>query len=357
METPRKLPNGRWQARYTAPDGTRKSAGTYRLKSEAQGAIAKAIADISRGVWTNEDVGKILFRDYAATVLEARRGELTPSSLRNFETHIRLRLNPAFGDMQMKNIRATSVKAWWGKMPATPTRRNAYMVLSSIFKHAIDDEIVVKSPCRVKGAGKDASKPRPELTMKDFYALYDLADEQFKVFLLVMVGSAMRTGEITGLNRKHFDAKTGTVTIEQQFKVEPGGMVLAEGTKTGAGRQITLSPDVTEALATYLKKNPAIGDVPIFQNSFGRRLSRRWVWDKWDALRGAAGLEWAHVHDLRHTSLTEYLRAGANEKDTMARAGHTDPRSMMRYQHTNLQRDAAISAAMGERMRRTGAIV
>lgn len=350
MEQPRKLKNGTWQARYTAPDGTRPSAGVFPTRKLAQQAIARAIADISRGVWVNDQAGTELFKDYAGTVLQARQGELTPSSWKNFEAHIRLRLNPAFGRMRLKDIKPTTVKAWWGRLPETPTRRNAYMVLSNILKHAVDDELIKASPCRVKGAGRDPSKPRPELTMDDFWRLYDLADEQFRIFLLVTVDSGMRTGETTGLDRRHFDRKTGLVNIEQQFVMEPGGQVLKEGTKTGAGRKLTLSPWVAEQLTDYLRKNPAIGDVPLFQNSHGRRLSKRWVWDRWNTIREQAGLEWAHVHDLRHTALSEYHRSGATTKDTMARAGHKDTRSMDRYQHANLDRDAEIAAAMGERM-------
>ena len=61
---------------------------------------------------------------------------------------------------------------------------------------------------------------------------------------------------------------------------------------------------------------------------------------------GAMGL---HFHDLRHTGNTFAASGGAGIKDLMARMGHDSERAALIYQHRNMERDRAISDAMGKR--------
>ena len=50
----RRLPSGRWQVRYTAPDGLRRTTGeTYRTKADATRVLALIEAEIVRGAWVD----------------------------------------------------------------------------------------------------------------------------------------------------------------------------------------------------------------------------------------------------------------------------------------------------------------
>jgi hypothetical protein len=42
---------GNWQVRYTDPDGKRRAAGTYRLKGDAEQALARVLAGIENNTW------------------------------------------------------------------------------------------------------------------------------------------------------------------------------------------------------------------------------------------------------------------------------------------------------------------
>ena len=62
----RKLPSGRWQARYTDQAGTAGSAPfTFHTKQDAQAWLATIRTDIIRGQWLPPDVDTTL-RQYAA---------------------------------------------------------------------------------------------------------------------------------------------------------------------------------------------------------------------------------------------------------------------------------------------------
>ena len=71
--TIRKLPSGRYQARYTSPDGVRHRAPrSFATKAEASRWLASSENDLARGTWTDPDAARVALDVYA-------RGWLTPA--------------------------------------------------------------------------------------------------------------------------------------------------------------------------------------------------------------------------------------------------------------------------------------
>jgi hypothetical protein len=52
---------------------------------------------------------------------------------------------------------------------------------------AVDDGLIRRNPCRIKGAGQEESAERPVLTIAEVYALADVIDPQYRV--LVFLGT------------------------------------------------------------------------------------------------------------------------------------------------------------------------
>jgi hypothetical protein len=58
----RRLPSGRYQARYSGPDGIdRPAQGTFAAKGEAEVWLTLKEAEILRGDWMDPDAGKVAF--------------------------------------------------------------------------------------------------------------------------------------------------------------------------------------------------------------------------------------------------------------------------------------------------------
>ena len=71
----RKLPSGRYQASFIGPSGLRQTApGTFRTKTDADRWLSAAEADILRGAWVNEDMGRQTFGNYARHGFVITRG-------------------------------------------------------------------------------------------------------------------------------------------------------------------------------------------------------------------------------------------------------------------------------------------
>lgn len=73
----RRLPSGRWQARYTDDDDQRHTLGTYATRGEADAALSLVLADMHRGTYRAPDVGSVTLDEYARRWL-ARRTNLAP---------------------------------------------------------------------------------------------------------------------------------------------------------------------------------------------------------------------------------------------------------------------------------------
>lgn len=62
----RRRPSGRWQARYTGPDGRLHAApDTFARKAEAQRYLSLVEAQVARGDWIDTERAKVKLADYA----------------------------------------------------------------------------------------------------------------------------------------------------------------------------------------------------------------------------------------------------------------------------------------------------
>jgi integrase/recombinase XerD len=89
---------------------------------------------------------------------------------------------------------------------------------------------------------------------------------------------------------------------------------------------------------------------PLLATAAGGRLRQGHLWELVRRLARAAGVgAWEQLspHSLRHSAITFALDAGASLRDVQDYAGHKDPRTTRRYDHSrdSLDRNAAYTVA------------
>jgi integrase len=374
--TVRKLPSGRFQARYTGPDDGRYSAGSHDSKKDAHTALAAVQADIATqgdswmppgvdpahdeqtkaSAWAGSKGLKLaktkVFGTFAREVLEQRAEQLAPRTLENYESLLKNFLLPPFENLPLPQITVHRVDQWWATMATTTgkvNRRNAYFLLSNIMRYAVRYKYIASSPCVIEKAGEAVARPRPYLSIDDFRRIVAAAPDDLYAPLWVLFGAHVRLGELVGLNRGDVDLETGVIVVDKQAQQARGGLVIRE-TKTGNRRAIVMLALALEALTAHLEGNTDSPGAPLFRGPKGGRLSRGYIDAQWRRAREIAGLPDAHIHDIRHTGLT--LVAGfASTKEVMNRGGHSTAAAALKYQHATAERDALVAAAASAAMK------
>jgi hypothetical protein len=90
----RRLPPGRWQARYKGPDGIDHPApSTFATKADAERWLSLTEADIIKDNWRDPDASRVKFADYACAWV-AERPNLRPKTLQLYQGLVRIHLVP-----------------------------------------------------------------------------------------------------------------------------------------------------------------------------------------------------------------------------------------------------------------------
>jgi Phage integrase, N-terminal SAM-like domain len=138
----RRLPSGRWQARYQTNDGRQHTAPeTYATKTAATRHLAQVETDLSRGQWRDPRLGRTTFTDWAAR-WEATTVNLRANTQAAYRNLLRRYLLPTFGPMRLADLDAMAVRAWLAKLERegveASTRAKSYRLLSRILGMAVE---------------------------------------------------------------------------------------------------------------------------------------------------------------------------------------------------------------------------
>lgn len=345
------LPSGRYRARYTGPDGGRYSApNTFVATIDAEGWLFEQERLISRGDWRpparQVRRAPVLVGEYAAQVVARRR--LRPATVALYEKLLRLEILPTWAPRRLDDVTPAEVASWYSGMAATPTQQaNAYGLLKSIFKDAVEEGLVETNPCRVKGgAQKERARDVEVLTVEQLTAYLAAVPERRRIPLLLAGWCGLRSGEVRGLRLRDLDLENGVVHVRQAV-VRLKGRLIIGPPKTRAGvRSVAIPPHLLPALREWLMKEPSRGPHELlFTQADGRSpLDESVLRAAHNVGKEAVGLPGLTVHGLRHTSATMAAQLGATVAELQARIGHSTPTMAMRYQHVAAHRDALLAA-------------
>jgi integrase len=358
----RQLPSGRWQARYRDPvTGALRSTGkTYATKTDAQVALTQIEADITRGQWADPDAGAVRFRDFAEAWLRDRK--LADRTRERSESVVRLHILPTFGAGTVADITTARVRAWRGRLLAAgvgePTVVKAYQILRAMLNTAVDDELIKRNPCRIRGADRYEVPERPVLTVPEVYALADAIVPRYRLLVLLAAFTTLRFGELAALRRKDVDLAARTVAVRRAQAETQDGRLFDKAPKSAAGtRTVTFPGELLPEVVRHLEEYAETGNEGhVFVGPRGGQLRRSNFRDDWIAARDKAGVtSELHFHDLRHTGNTLASLAGASTRELMTRMGHSTSRAALIYQHMTDDRDRAIADRLGVMIRRSRA--
>ncbi|MGC8511839.1 MAG: site-specific integrase [Acidimicrobiales bacterium] len=239
-------------------DGRRFSIGTFDTKADANAALRDYFSRQQAGTWVDPVEVKIAFGRYATEWL-AGRHDLAMRTRQDYEDLLRLHLIPAFGLTPLSSMTVMTIRRWWGQAsgPAGHGRApKSYRLLRTILNTAVDDGLISRNPCRIKGAGADNAAERPTVTVPQVYKIADAITPRYRALVLLAAFTGLRLGELRALRRKRLDLEAAVVTVApEDGNVQRHRSGAAEFTrpKSRAGaRSVAIPASVIEELKLHL---------------------------------------------------------------------------------------------------------
>ncbi|GAC1330985.1 MAG: site-specific integrase [Mycobacteriales bacterium] len=347
----RQLPSGRWQARYAGPDGRdHPASATFATKTAAARWLAAVETDLSRSLWLDPARGAVSFGSYATEWL-AGRGDLKLRTQELYRWLLGKYLLPALAPVPLNRLSPGMVRAWHAAAvrsgSPSPTAQ-AYGLLRAILNTAVRDEVLLRNPCMLRGAGSYRPAERTVASLAQIDAVANAVLPRYRAFILLAAWSGARWGELVALTRDRLDLEYGAITIDSQLiELRGHGVLVPESPKTAAGRRrVHIPPHLLPELAEHLDTYVPAGCRWVLPNAKGEPIRRSSFQSTWLKAREQAGVPQLRFHDLRHTGNTLAAATGASTRELMARMGHSSMGAALIYQHATTERDAAIAQAL-----------
>lgn len=343
------LPSGKWRARYTGPDGIRRSR-SFRTKTDARAWLASTSADVTRKAWKAPEHGRRTVGAYAADYLA--RSDLRDSTRVLYESSWRNHLCDHWQTVPVGDVTPARVRAWHTAAARTtrPTAlAQAYRLLRAVLGVAVADDVLAANPCRLRTAGTPKpATPARALTMREVQDVAGAMPSRYRALVLVLGFGGLRFGEATALRRRDVALDGSTVSVKRAVR-NYGGRWVEGPPKSDAGRRtVNLPGFVAFAVTEHLREHVADTgpDALVFGTSTGGYVARSNFGQTFGRAVRACGLPKTRVHWLRHTAATLAAQTGATAKELQSRIGHATANAALLYQHAAKERDSEIARAI-----------
>lgn len=279
------------------------------------------------------------FAEAWRTWLAYRRAGPRPmrdSTLADYESVYRRYLGPALGTTPLDEIDGAEIVrltiAISGASLSAKRLSNILIPLRACLRWHQRMGLFERDPSPWFECSAPAADERRMLSIEQVERLIAATPEQHRAFVATAAYTGMRAGELRALTWRDIDLVRRTALVNKTYYRDR----LQRSTKTGHDRTVPLPPHLATLLESWRQQCPPSSAGLVFPGASGGPLDldifRARVFRP--AVRAAGLPEGLRIHDLRHTSASLYLRAGATVREVMEIHGWSQMQTALRYLHT-----------------------
>ena len=351
--------DGRWEARYYLPDGSRRSL-MGKTRAEVRDKLAKALHDAGKGLPAVDERQTV--KQYLITWYESMKPQVRISSYRRYGDYIN-HLIPALGHVSLSKLTPQHLQVFCNKKLAEGLSPSTVHAIHSMLHRALKDALQmgllnrnVSEMLRPPRRSNREMMPLSVIEMQRFLEV--VRDDRFYALYVLALSTGMREGELLGLRWQDVDLPRHIVQVRMNVQETLGQYIIAETKTAYSRRTVALTQAAVDALAEHWQKQQQVkmemgsmwtdndlvypngyGGIMIPHNITKRSFKRYLV---------KAGLSRdVRFHDLRHTAATLVLASGVNFKVVSEMLGHSNVSITLRiYAHVLPHMQQSAVAAM-----------
>jgi integrase len=332
----RQRSDGRWEGRYRASDGRKRSIYA-RTQREAIDRLRAALNARDKGIRPVDQrltVGAFLEDWVEHQVKPSRR----PATIESYAGAVRRYLVPAIGTIPLARLEPEHVQAMLAGLkglrgPLSDTsRRSIYSVLRIALGRAVKMGRAERNVCTLidrPAVVRRELHPPSGPQLRSF--LLGVAGDRLASLYAAALGTGLRQGELLALRWSDVDLERGELTV--RHTLQRGTRQRAEPKTERARRTLRLPSYVVGSLREHrrrqLAERLAAGsrwqdtDL-IFTTAIGTALDSRNVLRYLQRHLARLGLPRQRFHDLRHAFATQLIEAGEDLGVVSRILGHAD---------------------------------
>ncbi|HSX77256.1 MAG TPA: tyrosine-type recombinase/integrase [Candidatus Saccharimonadia bacterium] len=224
------------------------------------------------------------------------------------------KLKKVFAEFAPEQVRQKHVMKFKVSFRKTPNMTNRCLsVLRQVFDYALEIEYPGLDTNPAIGVKRLAEKKRDRLiSWAEYEAIYAASGPRLQVITDLLIRTGQRITAVLRIKRAN---------------------ILEEGIRFGRHKTdtkgiVTWTPELREVIERAKRLNGNIAALTLLCGRRGKAPDYRTVKDQWDKACKAAGVEDAHLHDLRALAATEAKKQG---KNPTALLQHSSPQQTQRY--------------------------
>jgi integrase len=120
-----------------------------------------------------------------------------------------------------------------------------YRILHAMFATAVDDDLIRRNPCRIKGASQDKAEERPTATLDQVFAIAEAIQPRYRLMVLLAAFAQLRFGELVALRRNNIDTMRMELRVRRATAEMEYGTQVDDDPKSEAGKRPPRRPTST----------------------------------------------------------------------------------------------------------------
>jgi integrase len=314
--------DGRWEGQLRLPNGSRRFV-YGRDRRQVVARLQEERWRIAAGI--PRRVSGLTLGEYLPEWLEVCRKRLRPKTFESYALCVH-RIEMRLGRVALVRLTPLMVQSAYARLEASGLASRTVFQTHAVLHRALDQALhwglVKTNPTEVVAAPRPAQREMMALSTQQLAVLLGSSRGSRWYPLWVVLGTAgLRIGEALGLKWGDVDLNTGRLQVKRALQRQRGrGLVFVETKTPRSRRLIQLSSIALEAFRE--QREHATGEL-VFPNRYGGPQESSSVTAALRVALNRASLPGIRVHDLRHTTATVLLEAGAHPKLVQELLGHS----------------------------------